>query len=350
MNAPLKSAALLLAGAASRRAACGLALAWLALVAPAAWASYAQMRLDGLTFLLVVVFLYWWGVPLAITLAMGWCRRTGVALAMTGVTAALVWLLIVVFDDGRATLQQRPLTMWGMFVVLLLVSVPAMLAAPFLQLAWRARSTPSRLPVALLVGALALPAAGSVAYLLLQEHLERRAHDQALALAPGRLLPHVIAVRQRAAGAWLNPYWWNEDAELAWTAHGIGSLGFIESPVPISADDTQALELLVKQLAVPGKPDRTWKLGAKLVWDRLMRAAPDGRFAVAASLTEQQARQFALTIGLHHVDWFCAPLADPETARAFGHVWTLLPPDNDKQRLMTAIEEKCGRSGGVPAT
>ena len=39
--------------------------------APAAWASYGNMRLDGITFFLAVMLLYLWGAPLA--LALGAC-------------------------------------------------------------------------------------------------------------------------------------------------------------------------------------------------------------------------------------------------------------------------------------
>lgn len=329
----------------------GFAVALLGLAfAPAAWASYAQMRLDGLTFLLAVWLLYSWGVPLAIALALGWGKRMVFVIAATVVTGALVYLLIAVFSDGSATMHRRPLNMGGMFVVLLLAAaVPAMLAAPVLQLAWHARGAASRFPTAMLVGALVLVPAGSLVHFLLQEMLEKRTYDHARALTPGRILPHVIASRHRAAGSWLSPYLWNEEAELKWIIIGLGRLDFIQSPAPISGEDTQALELLVRLSAGTGNASYTWMLESKLFWDRLMRAAAGERLAVATGLTKWQAARFAEYIGMRHPDWPCTPLADPDTKNAFDHVWTLLPPDDDRTRFSTAIQEKCGTSIGGPA-
>jgi hypothetical protein len=350
MHASLKNAATRFAcGQVRLRFARGLAVALLGLAcAPAAWASYAQMRLEGLTFLLAVALLCQWGVLLAVALALGWGKHKVFVIAATAVTGVLVSLLIAVFGDGRATMHQRPLGMWAMFVVLLLAAVPAMLAAPFLQLAWHARGNSSHLPMAMLVGALALVPVGSVLHLLLQESLENRVLNQARALAPGRILPHVIASRHRAANSWLSPYLWNEEAELKWIIIGLGRLGFIESPAPISSEDTQALALLVKLSAGTRNTYYAWTLESKLIWDRLMRAAAGDRFAVAAGLTEQQARQFNEYIGVPHADWLCTPLADPETKKAFDHVWMLLS-DHDKNQFSTAIREKCGRAIGAPA-
>lgn len=351
MHASLKiSATHFACGPVRLRLARDLAVALLGLAcAPAAWASYAQFRLDGITFLLVVVLLYLWGLLLAtVVLALGLCKRMVFVIAATAVTGVLVYLLIAVFNDGRATMHQRPLGMWGMFVVLLLAAVPAMLAAPFLQLVRHARGISNHLPMAMLLGVLALVPVGSVLHLLLQEGMEWRTLDQARSLAPGRILPHVIASRQKAAGSWLSPYLWNEEAELKWIIIGLGGLGFIESPVPISGEDTQALELLVKLSAGTGKANYTWRLEGKLVWDRLMRAAAGDRFAVAAGLTKQQASHFAESIGVPHADWLCTPLADPETKKAFDHVWTLLQ-DHNKEQFSTRIRETCGRSIGVPA-
>jgi len=306
------------------------------------------MRLDGLTFLLAVALLYGWGVVLAIGLALGGGKRKVLVIAATAVTGALVYLLIAVFADGRATMHQRPLGMWGVFVVLLLAAVPALLAAPVVQLAQHARGISSRLPVALLVGALVLVPVGSVLHLLLQETLQQRALDQARALTPGRILPHVTASRQSAAGSWLSPYLWNEEAELKWIIIGVGRLGFVESPAPVSDDDAQALALLVKLSAGTGNAIYTWPLEAKLFWDRLMRAAPGDRFAVATVLTGHQAENFIEYIGKPHADWLCAPLAEPQTGKALVHVWTLLSEQN-KTQFSTAIQEKCGRSIGAPA-
>lgn len=307
------------------------------------------MRLEGLTFLLVVVLLYLWGVLLAFALALGWGKRKVFVIAATAVTSALVSMLIMVFGDGSATMHQRPLGVWAMFVVLLLAAVPAMLAAPFLQLAWHARGTSSRLPLAMLVGALALVPVGSTLHFMLQESLASRTLEQARSLAPGRILPHVIASRHRAANSWLSPYLWSEEAEMKWIIIGVGRLSFIESPVPISDEDTQALALLMKLSAGKGYATYTWVLEGKLAWDRLMRAAAGDRFALATSLTKQQAQQFTEYIGVPHADWLCAPLADPETEKALDHVWTLLS-DHDKRQFSMRIQEKCGRSIGVPAT
>ena len=332
------------------RFTCALAVALSALVcAPAAWASYAQMRLDGLAFLVAVVFLYWWCFPLAIALAMGWCRRTGVVIAATVVTAVLTTFLIAVFDDGRATLSQRPLSAWAMFVLLSLAAVPAMLAAPLPQFVFHARGIASRLPVAVLLGALVLVPAGSVIHYLLQETLQNRAFEQARELTPGGLLPHIAAARQRATRSWLSPYWWNEETELKWLIIGLGRLGFVENPAPLSADDTQALELLIKLSAGNGNALYISMLESKLAWDRLMRAAPGDRLAVVTGLTEPQASHFIHSIGMPHADWFCTPLADPETEKAIAQLWARLPPDNDRKRFAAAINEKCGKLIGAPA-
>lgn len=332
------------------RVICAITVALSALAcAPAALASYGQMKLDGLMFFVAAVFLYWWCFPLALALAMGWCRRTGVVIAATVVTALLAYFLIAAFDDGQATLSQRPLGVWAMFVVLLLAAVPVMLVAPLLQFVLHARGVASRLPLALLLGALVLVPAGSAVHFLLQEHLESRALEQARAVAPGGLLPYVIGARQRAAGSWLSPYWWNEEAELKWLVIGVGRLGFVENPVPVSADDTRALELLIKLSAGSSNASYTWMLEGKLAWDELMRAAAGDRPAVAAGMTRQQARRLVEYIGVPHADWLCAPLADPETEKAFAHLWSLLPPDNDRKQFTAAVNGKCGRLIGAPA-
>jgi len=312
------------------------------------------MRLDGLTFLLAVVLLYWWCVPLALALALGWCKRRVVVLVVTVVTALLVCFLIAVFDDGRTTMHQRPLGMWAMFVALLLAAVPAMLAAPVLQFAQHARGTAGRIPLVMLLGALVFVPVGSVLHLVLQEVLEQRSLDQARVLTPGRILPHIIASRERAAGSWLSPYLWSEEAELKWIIIGVNRLGFIENPVPISAEDTEALALLVKLSAGTGNIYYVGRLEGKLFWDRLMRAAPGDRFAIVAGLTTQQAQRFTEDFVVPHADWACTPLADPETEKALVHMWTLLRSDQSgyesdyhQKQFATAIREKCGRSIGA---
>jgi len=315
---------------------------------PAAWASYGQMRLDGVTFFLAVVLLYLWGFPLAMGLGLGWGKHKVFVFSTTAVTVVLTSLLITVFNDGRVTMHQRPLGAWAVFVVLLLAAVPAMLAAPFLQRAQHARGNSGRVPVAMLVGALVLVPVGSFLYNLLQESHGNRVLAQARALTPGRVLPHVTASRHRAANSWLSPYFWNEEAELKWIIIGLGRAGFIESPAPLSSEGTQALALLVKSSARPGNYGYAWTLESKLIWDRLMRAGAGDKFAVVADLTKSQALNFIAYIGVPHADWLCTPLADTETNKAFDHVWTLLS-DSDKNRFSTAIREKCGRAIGAPA-
>jgi hypothetical protein len=199
MHASLKIAGTHFAcGPVRLRATCGLAIALLGLAcAPAAWASYAQMRLEGVTFLLAVMLLYLWCVPLAIALALGWGKRKVFVFAATAVTGVLVFLLIAVFSDGRATMHQRPLGMWAMFVVLLLATVPAMLAAPFLQLAWHARGTSSRLPMAMLLGAL-VPSVGQSSTFCCRN--DEKHPQQARALTPGRILR---TSSRPSTGGWL---------------------------------------------------------------------------------------------------------------------------------------------------
>jgi len=244
---------------------------------------------------------------------------------------------------------RRPLNLWAMFVVLLLVASPVMLTVPFLQFAAHARGTSGRIPIAMMIGAVVLAPVGSIVHVCVQEILEKRAHDQARALTPGTILAHVVAARQRAAGSWLSPYIWNEEAELKWIIIGVGRLGFVESPNPLSDEDTQALALLVQSSVGTGNAAYAWTLQAKLAWDSLMRAGANERPAIAAGLTPQQARSFNEYIGVPHADWLCASLADPPTEKAFNHVWTLLA-DHDRKQFSTGIQEKCGRSFGTVVT
>lgn len=315
--------------------------------ATAAWGSYGQMRLDGLMLLVAVYLLFQWGILLAFALAAGWGKRWVFVIPATLVTSVLVALLISGFGSDGDPMRQRPLGFWAMFIVLLLAAVPAMLVAPFLQFAWRARAVASRLPQALLIGALALVPIGALLHLVLQESISSRVLDRARALAPGQLLPHVIASRQRAAGSWLNPYFWTEEEELKWILIGLAH-GFVESPDPISSEDTQALELLVKLSAGTGNDSWSWRPEAKLIWDRLMRAAPGERPAVASGLTKPQAQRFKEAFGVPHAEWLCTPMADPDTQKAFDHVWTLLE-DHDRKEFSASIRDKCGRSIGVGA-
>jgi len=315
--------------------------------APEARASYGQMRLDGLSFFLAVTLLYVWSFPLTLGLGLRWSRYRFFVVAATVVTVALVSLLIAFFNDGRATMLSRPLGSGGMFVVLLLASLPVMLAAPFLQRAWLRSGKSGRLPVALLVGILLFVPAGSLLHQLLQDRLEHRALAQARALTPGRILPHLIAARQRTAHSWLSPYLWTEQAELQWMVIGLGRLDFIESPVPLSSEDTQALELLVRLSPGTEIARYTWTLTGKLIWDRFLGAAPGDRFAVAADLSRQQASQFNEYIGVPHADWLCTPLDDPETLQAFEQLWTLLT-DHERERFSAAVLQKCGTRIGPP--
>lgn len=324
-----------------------LGVGLLGLASAAAWASYAQMRLDGLGFLLVVALLFLWGIVLTFALVLGWGKHKTVLIPVTLVTCALVALLVMAFGDGRAMMQQRPLGAWAAFVVLLLAATPVMLVAPFLQFVRHARGVAGRLPVALLSGALALVPVGAVLHLMLQESMSHRVLNQARTVAPGQLLPHVIASRQRAAASWLSPYLWSEEEELKWIIIGLAH-GFIESPDLISPDDTQALELLVKLSAGTGNEAWSWRLEGKLIWDRLMRAAPADRPAIASGLTKRQAQRFNESFGVPHADWLCTALADPETERALGHVWSLLE-NHDRRDFAARIRDQCGRSLGVEA-
>ena len=325
------------------------ALAWFALAAaPAARASYGQMKLDGVVFFFAATFLYAWGILLAMGLALGGRKYKAFAVVASVVTALLAALLIASLHDGASTLQPRPLRMGAMFVVLLLAAVPVMLAAPIWQRAQHLRGQSSRLSLAVLVVAVLLPPAGSVLHLLTQERMANRAVAQARALAPGGLLPHVAASQQRAAESWLSPYLWNEAEASKRIIVGVSDLAFIESPVPLSAEDTQALERLLA--AVAGDPYRfyTWKVEGKLAWDRLMRAAPAERVAVAARLTRAQADHLVEFIGVPHADWLCALLAEEETRKAFDKLWSLLA-DGERQRFAAAVRAKCGGQAVGPA-
>ena len=134
---------------------------------------------------------------------------------------------------------------------------------------------------------------------------------------------------------------------MKWIIIGLG-LGFIDSPAPLSAEDTQALELLINASAGTGNDVYIGKLAGKLVWDRLMRAAASERPAVAAGLTKRQAQQFNERFGVPHADWLCTPLADPQTEKAFEQVWALLS-EHDRKEFSSSVREKCGLSIGAPA-
>ena len=319
----------------------------LACCASPAWASYGNMKLEGLAFAGSIVLLDCWAVLLALILAAGWAGRKLVVVLVTLVTAAAVGLLIAAFDDGSASLRQLPLGGWAMFAVLSMAMVPAMLAAPVLQFAAHARGHTGRLPTALLVSALLLALAGSAGHLLLLDRHAERALGQARALAPGQLLPHVTSSHDKAAASWLSPYLWTAREELKWIIIGVGHLNFIESPAPISSEDTQALALLVSSSVGNLNGLYTGRLEGKLLWDRLVPAAAPDRAAVAAGLTEAQAQRFSEYFGVPHADWLCAPLADAETAKALEHLWTLLT-EHEQRQLSAAVRGKCNLVIGTP--
>ena len=310
--------------------------------ASSAWASYAQMRLDGIMFLLAAMVLYLWGILLALALAAGLARHKWVFVAATVVTLALTALLIIVWSDGRTTMSPRPLRGPAMFMVLMLASVPVMLAAPFLQWAGKDRTPPSVLPMWLLGGAVALAPVGSIAYSVVQDHYGERLHDRMRAAPAGQVQSHVAASRRGAAATWLAPYLWSEEEQVKWIVIGLANSPLVDSPAPLSPEDTQALAALVR--AAPGthSEDYTGKLEGKLVWDRLMRAAPADRPGVAAGVSKQEASQFNAYIVEPHADWLCKPLADPPTEQAFVRVAKTLS-ENERRQFETAVKEKCGR-------
>ena len=67
---------------------CAFALLGLA-CAPAACASYGNMRLDGIAFALAVMLLYLWSILLGTAVGVGLCKRKLLVIVATAVTAAL---------------------------------------------------------------------------------------------------------------------------------------------------------------------------------------------------------------------------------------------------------------------
>ena len=152
--------------AAARQAA----LVLLALTAaPAAWASYGQMRLDGIAFALAAIALYFWSVLLAMGLAARLGRYRAFAIVATVVTVGLTALLFAVFADGRAAMTARPLRGPAMFVVLMLASVPVMLATPWWQFAGERRAPPDHRPIWVLAVVIMLAPVGSILYAVAQD-------------------------------------------------------------------------------------------------------------------------------------------------------------------------------------
>jgi hypothetical protein len=312
--------------------------------APPAWASYAQMRLDGIAFTLVVIVLYLWGVLLALALAGGLGRHKAFVAAATVVTLALAALLVGVFGDGRATLRPRPLGGWAVFVVLLMAALPVLLAAPFLQLAGKGQGPASRLAMWLVGAAVTLVPVVPILHVAWQERAGERVMERTRALPAGQLQPNVDTSLRRAAGSWLAPYLWNEEAEAKWIILGLSQPGGIaDRPAPLSASDTQAIATLVQASATNSNAIYTGKLEGKLVWDRLMGVAPADRPAIAGALSKQEVRQFNEYVVLPHADWLCTPLADPATERALVRVAAQLRED-ERPGFVAKISGACGRT------
>ena len=315
--------------------------------ASTAWASYGQMRLDGAAFVLVVIVLYLWAVLLSLALAAGLARHKWVVVAATVVTVALTALLMVVWGDGRATMRPRPLGGWAMFVVLLLAAVPVMLAAPLMQRAGKDRAPPSLLPIWLLGGAVTLVPLASIAHAVLQEQKGERIVERTRTVAPGQVQSYVDASRRKAAESWLPTLLWTAEEEAKWTILGLAATGMVDSPAPLSAEDARALEELVQSAEGTSGAIYTGKIQGKLVWDRLMRAAPADRPAIAAALSKQDVGEFTEYVVVPHTDWLCQPLADPPTEQAFVRMVKTLS-ENDKPRFERAVKEKCGRALPAP--
>jgi hypothetical protein len=309
--------------------------------ASTAWASYAQMRLDGITFALVSIALYGWALLLPLVLAAGLARRKWVVVAVTVVTVALTALLIAVFDDGRATMRPRPLRGPAMFVVLMLAAVPLMLATPFMQYADRERVPWRKLPMWLLTAAVAVAPVGSILYSVVQDRAGERIVNGARAVQPGQLQPYLAEARRKAAQSVLGPYLWGEEEELKWVIFGIAAHPMVENQVPLPPADAQAIESLVRAVAGTSISIYTGKLEGKLVWDRLMGATPADRPAVVAGLSKQHLRQFNAFFGVPHADWLCRPLADPATAQALVQLKTRMP-ENDCLEFTAKVKEQCG--------
>ena len=320
-------------------------VAWFALAcAPAAWASYAQMRLDGLAFILAVIALFAWAVMLSLALAARLGRYPALVIAATVATAALTLVLVYVFADGRATMRPRPLTGPAMFVVLLLAAVPVMLAAPFLQLAARKQAAPSTLPIWLLGAAVTLVPLGSILYAVVQDQAGERVLARTRGVPAGQVQPHVDASLRHAANSWLAPYLWNEEAEAKWLILGLSQAGGIaDRPAPLAAGDAQAVASLVGSAAGNSNLVYTGKLEGKLVWDRLMGAPPADRPAVAGGLSKQEVRQFKEYVVIPHADWLCTPLADPATERAIVRLAAQLRED-ERPEFAAKIGAACGRT------
>jgi hypothetical protein len=302
----------------------------------AAWASYGNMRLDGVGFGLAILALDAWALLLVLVVALGGTRRTPLAVIATVVTALLAAAVAATVGDGRMVLGQRPLGGWAVFALLSTAAIPALLAAPWLQWADRWRRAP-----ALLAGAaVALVPAGTFLFLMLQQSEEERVFAQGRALAPGTVQAHVTAARQAAARSWRSPYLWNEDAEAKWLAIGLGQNALVDGPQPLSASDAAGLALVI---AAARKSHVTGKLEGKLLWDRLMGAPASERPRIAAAFKRDDARRFAQAFGVPHADWLCAPLAEPDSAKAVALVHARLD-ENDRKEFSDAVRAKCGKA------
>lgn len=301
----------------------------------AAWASYGNMRLDGVGFGLAILALDAWALLLVLVVALGGARRMPLAVIATVVTALLAGIVAATLGDGRTALGQRPLGGWGVFAVLSMVAIPALLVAPWLQWAGRWR----RAPILLAAAAVVVAPAATFLFLILQQMEEDRAFAQGRTLAAGTVQSHVTAALLAAARSWRRPYLWNEDAEAKWLAVGLDLNPIVDSPRPLSASDAEGLATVIARAR---KSHVTGKLEGKLLWDRLMGAPAPQRPRIAAGFTRDDARRFAQAFGVPHADWLCAPLAEPDSAKAVALVHARLD-ENDRKELSEAVRAKCGK-------
>lgn len=309
--------------------------------APSAWASYGQMRLDGITFFLAVAALSFWALLLVLALLVGLGRYVGFAWIATVITVALTGLLVFAWPDGRATMRPRPLTGPAMYVVLTLAAIPVMLAAPFMKLAGKGR------PVLLLALAVALAPVGSVLYAMGQDVAGERIVERTRAVVPGQVGPTVDASLRRPGSSWLPHSVWNPQTEAKWLILGLGQTPMVNSVSPLAPTDAQAIASLVQSAA--GTPNEmiTHRLEGKLIWDRLMAAEPADRLAVASGLSREQAHRFKWFVIEAPASWSCPPLADPPTEQAFVRVVERMQ-DPDNPEFANRIREKCGRALPLP--
>ena len=135
----------------------------------------------------------------------------------------------------------------------------------------------------------------------------------------------------------------NGQAEMAWTIIGFNRLAFIDSAAPLGADDTRALEALVKSAEGTPGGQYTSRLEGKLAWDRLIHGAAGTKVATATALSRSQAQGFHFAFATEHPEWLCPSLVDAETVQAL-RLAAAQVADGDRETLSTRLQEKCGKS------